>query len=366
MIQSRVFLGATASTSKGSLAAARPSLSAVVLTMVPNGGAATKAMKTLGYTPYTLEDTFTKGRALTHPQEWLTILEGQKEFNGFFLNRTSRANVTLPDYDCIIGPPATLAYETILQTCPLSTRVILLEEQDKSAWARDMEMIFATISNYKNHSGPGFILYRMMTVMMDFYRCTAARRLAGKLVYRQRTTAEVPSAERLAGSLELFEEHVKATVPSDRLLVYRIGDGWEPLCHFLGVDVPMKDGVVVDFPAHDNGLEAFVKIRDALSVSRRVVAIGVLVILSLTWVLFSYALSEFQDELKRFYQYTRKRFEPYFAAASAEAANKAQGLEEEGTSQPSIGFRKAMVLAKKSALEYGEELSKDAQPRNSN
>lgn len=351
--------------SKGAIAATRHPLSAVVLTMVPNGGAATKAMQTLGYTPYILEDTFTKGRALTHPQEWLTILEGQKEFNGFFLNRTSRSNVVLPDYDCIIGPPATLAYETILQSCPLSTRVILLEEQDKGAWARDMEMIFTTISNYKNHSGPGFILYRMMTVMMDFYRCTAARRLAGKSLYRQRKTAEVPSAERLAGSLELFEEHVKATVPADRLLVYRMGDGWEPLCKFLGVDVPMKDGKIVDFPVHDNGLDAFVKIRDALSVSRRVIAMGVLVILSMVWVLFSYALTEFKDELKRFYHYTRQRFEPYFAAASAEAANKAQGLEET-TQQPSIGFRKAMVLAKKSALEYGEELSKDAHPKNSN
>jgi hypothetical protein len=31
---------------------------------------------------------------------------------------------------------------------------------------------------------------------------------------------------------------VKATVPADRLLVYEIGDGWEPLCAHLGVPVP--------------------------------------------------------------------------------------------------------------------------------
>jgi hypothetical protein len=27
-------------------------------------------------------------------------------------------------------------------------------------------------------------------------------------------------------------------VPADKLLVYRAGDGWEPLCAFLGVPVP--------------------------------------------------------------------------------------------------------------------------------
>jgi sulfotransferase family protein len=39
----------------------------------------------------------------------------------------------------------------------------------------------------------------------------------------------------------VFTEHnaaVRREVPADRLLVYRVGDGWEPLCAFLGVPVP--------------------------------------------------------------------------------------------------------------------------------
>jgi hypothetical protein len=31
---------------------------------------------------------------------------------------------------------------------------------------------------------------------------------------------------------------VKAYVPQDRLLVYKVSDGWWPLCAFLGVPVP--------------------------------------------------------------------------------------------------------------------------------
>ena len=33
-------------------------------------------------------------------------------------------------------------------------------------------------------------------------------------------------------------EEVKRTIPPGRLLVYEAGQGWEPLCHFLGVPVP--------------------------------------------------------------------------------------------------------------------------------
>jgi hypothetical protein len=33
-------------------------------------------------------------------------------------------------------------------------------------------------------------------------------------------------------------ERVKREVPAERLLVWNVTDGWEPLCEFLGVDVP--------------------------------------------------------------------------------------------------------------------------------
>jgi hypothetical protein len=42
-------------------------------------------------------------------------------------------------------------------------------------------------------------------------------------------------------ALRVFDEHNKAVrreVPADRLLVFHISEGWEPLCGFLGVPVP--------------------------------------------------------------------------------------------------------------------------------
>jgi hypothetical protein len=42
-------------------------------------------------------------------------------------------------------------------------------------------------------------------------------------------------------ALEVFHQHieeVKRVVPADRLLIYEVKQGWEPLCTFLGVPVP--------------------------------------------------------------------------------------------------------------------------------
>jgi hypothetical protein len=43
-------------------------------------------------------------------------------------------------------------------------------------------------------------------------------------------------------AIRIFEERnaaVMATAPSERLLVYEVKEGWEPLCRFLGVPVPV-------------------------------------------------------------------------------------------------------------------------------
>ena len=47
--------------------------------------------------------------------------------------------------------------------------------------------------------------------------------------------------EDRAHAIAVYERHnagVRAAFPPERLLVFQIGDGWEPLCRFLGVPIP--------------------------------------------------------------------------------------------------------------------------------
>jgi hypothetical protein len=63
-------------------------------------------------------------------------------------------------------------------------------------------------------------------------------------------------------AIDVFERHndrVRATCPPDRLLVFDVAEGWEPLCAFL--DVPV--------PSHP-----FPRLNDAKAMRRRLATLG--------------------------------------------------------------------------------------------
>jgi hypothetical protein len=54
-------------------------------------------------------------------------------------------------------------------------------------------------------------------------------------------------------AIDVFEQHVeevKRVVPPERLLVFEARQGWEPLCAFLGVAVPVDQ----PYPHRNNGV----------------------------------------------------------------------------------------------------------------
>jgi hypothetical protein len=48
------------------------------------------------------------------------------------------------------------------------------------------------------------------------------------------------SQQEMMDQMVAYNERVKSTIPPERLLVWQVGEGWEPLCEFLGVDVPSE------------------------------------------------------------------------------------------------------------------------------
>ncbi|HZU61036.1 MAG TPA: sulfotransferase [Solirubrobacteraceae bacterium] len=46
------------------------------------------------------------------------------------------------------------------------------------------------------------------------------------------------SDEDMAAAMDRYHEEIQREIPSDRLLVWSVQEGWEPLCEFLGVPVP--------------------------------------------------------------------------------------------------------------------------------
>jgi hypothetical protein len=63
-------------------------------------------------------------------------------------------------------------------------------------------------------------------------------RVIGAGMPRTGTTSMKAALEQLGFGPCYHTEMVKAGVPADRLLIFDVREGWQPLCEFLGVPVP--------------------------------------------------------------------------------------------------------------------------------
>ena len=62
--------------------------------------------------------------------------------------------------------------------------------------------------------------------------------MAQEVVINRSFGGSLGSRDEIIAAFERHNAAVKAAVPSDRLLVYQVSEGWAPLCRFLDVPVP--------------------------------------------------------------------------------------------------------------------------------
>ncbi len=68
---------------------------------------------------------------------------------------------------------------------------------------------------------------------------TRARRdMAYEIIGEQTFGGRMGDAEHAMAVFRAHTDEVRATIAPERLLVYDVAEGWEPLCEFLGVAVP--------------------------------------------------------------------------------------------------------------------------------
>ncbi len=78
-------------------------------------------------------------------------------------------------------------------------------------------------------------------------------------------------------------EEIKAAVPPERLLIFKVDQGWEPLCKFLDVEVPKSE-----FPNVNNRAEVKKTIADITKGAYVFLTIGALALVGVIYGLFKF------------------------------------------------------------------------------
>jgi sulfotransferase family protein len=159
--------------------------------------------------------------------------------------------------------PACSFYEELTERYPDAKVILTVRDPDR--W---YESTYNTIYGMRRMlSSP---IFRLAAPFRPGLR--RATQMNDRLIWEDTFGGSLEDRERAIEVFERHNEEVKERVPAEKLLVYEVKEGWEPLCEFLGVEVP-KDK---PFP-HLNDTDTFrtmIRRRLALALTVPVVAVS--------------------------------------------------------------------------------------------
>jgi hypothetical protein len=176
---------------------------------------------------------------------FFTIMSEKQEHFARWLAAYAGESMDWPDhfagYNSVVDWPACDFYPELLNVWPDAK--IILNVRDPESWYTSMVNTIWDVYEKMRRAGETVEsnpLYRLGSTML--WQGTFHGRFEDK-----------------AYAISLFEQHnerVKASLPPEKLLVFDVNEGWEPLCRFLEVPVP-----AMPFP-HVNNTQQF---RDRLA-----------------------------------------------------------------------------------------------------
>jgi hypothetical protein len=152
-------------------------------------------------------------------------------------------------YRSSVDWPGAAFYEELMERYPDAKVILTVRDPDR--W---YESALNTIYGRRrtDSSSPISSLMELLVPRMRHMR--RAARMITNLAWEGLFSGKFEDRQYAIEVFNQLNKEVKERVPAERLLVYDVKEGWEPLCEFLGVEVPEGK----PFP-HLNDTEAFRK-----------------------------------------------------------------------------------------------------------
>nr|XP_026694248.1 uncharacterized protein LOC101242769 isoform X1 [Ciona intestinalis] len=164
-------------------------------------------------------------------------------YHGDQWNRMLRSGVTLDDIrkmyddvDVVIDTPSFLFFDEILEAYPAAK--VILTVRDEDTWLASMthelhsEASDSVLNVIQTFSYSGWKSFQFTNRVVNF--TNGCWRLWPWSKYNV-------SPNVMKHIYRRHNNYVIQKVPKDRLLLFNLSDGWDPLCEFLGKEIPNKE-----------------------------------------------------------------------------------------------------------------------------
>jgi hypothetical protein len=137
-------------------------------------------------------------------------------------------NRVFANYTAVVDNPAACVWRQLLEAYPDAKVLLTLHPKGADAWYEStIDTIYFTRSNWQ---------FRLLSWFAPFPR--KMRSMCNKLIWERAHRGTVADRGKALAHYHDHIEKVKAAVPPEKLLIYSVDQGWEPLCRFLGMPVP--------------------------------------------------------------------------------------------------------------------------------
>lgn len=149
-----------------------------------------------------------------HVEWWNAALEGRSNWNRLF-----------DGYGAAVDWPTAYFWRELVAHYPDAK--VLLTIRSTDSWIQSMK---ATL--LEAHRRP---------IPTDDDVRAARMRMNNEVIVHRTFGDNIDDLAHVAAVYERHNEEVRRTIPADRLLVFELGQGWEPLCEFLGIPIPAAE-----------------------------------------------------------------------------------------------------------------------------
>lgn len=155
-------------------------------------------------------------------------------------------------YHSVADFPGCLFYKELMDAYPDAK--VILTVRDEEAWYESArKTIFKSYPTWRQlvRISLGYLFNKRIRLLMR------VGWIINKLIFHRTFRFRMNNAEKAIAAYRLHNREVMEYVPEEKLLVYDVSQGWEPLCKFL--EVPVPD---VPFP-NTNRSDHFHKMKNA-------------------------------------------------------------------------------------------------------
>lgn len=225
-----------------------------------------KALNILGFPCYHMFEVIENKENKTHLDFWNKVANAPA-------GQQHNWEEVFESYTATVDNPGCCVWRELLQTYPEAKVLVTLHPRGAEAWYEStMDTIYFTESMWQ---------FKFLKLFTPFAKKMG--NMTSKLIWQR---SHKGTMRNKAAAIARYQEHieeVKAAVPADRLLIFTVDQGWEPLCRFLEVEVPKSA-----FPKVNDRAEIKKTIADITKGAYVFLAIGALALVGTFYGLTKY------------------------------------------------------------------------------